>query len=411
MTIVENQSASSGLSVALLCAALAVSRATFYRRDNEPAKKGPRARSPRALIPVERDAVLATLHSERFVDHAPAEVHAQLLDEGKYLCSTRTIYRILESNEEVRERRNQRRHPPHKKPELVATAPNQVWTWDITKLRGPGSTHYSLYVILDIFSRYVVGWLIAERESAELATRLIRETSERQGVAPGQVTIHADRGAPMTSDLVAALLARLSITKSHSRLRVSDDNPFSEAQFKTLKYNPWFPERFGSLDDARAFCQRFFAWYNTEHHHSGIAFLTPYEVHHGLAEATLAKRSAVLADAFAVRPERFPHGPRCRRRAPRRWPRSAPHRTPHVQALEHGAGHAGGLHPVLALVQARQAGLLEARAGREPRAGRAAVRVPKGPAHLDAHAALPVRRLAASSSGARASTGRSAFIP
>jgi putative transposase len=157
MTIVENQSASSGLSVALLCAALAVSRATFYRRDNEPAKKGPRARSPRALTPVERDAVLATLHSERFVDHAPAEVHAQLLDEGKYLCSTRTI-RILESNEEVRERRNQRRHPPHKKPELVATAPNQVWTWDITKLRGPGSTHSSLYVILDIFSRYVVGW-------------------------------------------------------------------------------------------------------------------------------------------------------------------------------------------------------------------------------------------------------------
>jgi transposase InsO family protein len=189
MKIVENEAASSGLSVALLCVALAVSRATFYRRDNEPAKKGPRAPSPRALTPVERDTVLATLHSDRFVDQAPAEVHAQLLDEGKYLCSTRTMYRILESNEEVRERRNQRRHPPHKKPELVATAPNQVWTWDITKLRGPGSTHHSLYVILDIFSRYVVGWLIAERESAELATRLIRETSERQGVAPGQVTI------------------------------------------------------------------------------------------------------------------------------------------------------------------------------------------------------------------------------
>jgi len=245
------------------------------------------------------------MHSDRFADVAPAEIQATLLDEGTYLCSTRTMYRILHANREVRERRNQRRHPVYKKPELVATRPNQVWSWDITKLRGPNHTHYSLYVVLDIFSRYVVAWLVAERESAELAVELLRHACEQQRIPRDALTIHSDRGAPMTSKPVAFLYADLGVTKSFSRPHVSDDNARSESHFKTLKYRPDFPEQFGSVQHARIFCREFFDWYNTKHRHSGIAMLTPAAVHSGAASATLERRGKVLAAAYTDHPERF----------------------------------------------------------------------------------------------------------
>jgi putative transposase len=298
----------SRVGVAALCMALAFARATFYRRR---APKPPACRppSPRALSPVERQVVLDTLHAPRFCDLAPAEVHATLLDEGTYLCSERTMYRILGANQEVRERRDQRRHPAYVKPELLATAPNQLWSWDITKLLGPAKwTYFYLYVILDVFSRYVVGWMVADGESAALAKRLIDETCRRQNIRPGQLTIHADRGSSMISKPVAFLMADLGVTKTHSRPHVSDDNPFSEAHFKTLKYRPDFPERFGCIEDARSFCGDFFTWYNTGHHHSGIGLLTPHDVHHGLAAARRDQRAAVLAAAHLAHPERFPHG-------------------------------------------------------------------------------------------------------
>lgn len=240
------------------------------------------------------------------MDKAPAEVYAKLLDEGKYYCSIRTMYRILEAAHEVRERRKQVRHPAYTKPELLATGPNQVWSWDITKLKGPGKwQHYHLYVILDIYSRYVVGWLIADRESVTLAQRLIAETLRKEGITRDQLVIHADRGASMHSKPVAQLLADLGVTKSHSRPHTSNDNPYSEAQFKTLKYRPDFPECFGSLEDARAFCRGFFRWYNREHYHSGIALLTPEVVHLGRADAVVQRRSAVLEAAYDANPQRF----------------------------------------------------------------------------------------------------------
>ncbi|MGH2959716.1 MAG: IS3 family transposase [Solirubrobacterales bacterium] len=296
------------VGVAPLCRALGSARATYYRRRSA---KPPACRlpCPRALSRVERQAVLDTLHAPRFVDLSPAEVHATLLDEGTYLCSERTLYRILEANREVRERRDQRRHPVYTKPELLATAPNQLWSWDITKLLGPQKwSYFHLYVILDVFSRYIVGWLVADRESAALAQRLIDETCRRQKVPPGQLTIHADRGSSMTSKPVAFLLADLGVTKTHSRPHVSDDNPFSEAHFKTLKYRPDFPGRFGCIEDARSFSSDFFSWYNTEHHHSGIGLLTPHDVHHGLAGARREQRALVLTAAHEAHPERFPHG-------------------------------------------------------------------------------------------------------
>jgi putative transposase len=250
------------------------------------------------------------LHSERFVDKAPGEVVATLLDEGVYHCSERTMYRILKGNDEVRERRNQLRHPEYKKPELLATGPNQVWSWDITKLKGPVKwTWFYLYVILDIFSRYVVGWLLARRESAALAKRLIGDSCEKQGIESGQLLIHADRGTSMKSKCLAQFLADLGVTKSHSRPHVSDDNPFSEAQFKTLKYRPEFPDRFGSFEDGLRLCREFFPWYNTEHRHSGIGMLTPEMVHYGLADAVLENRRRVLASAYGAHPERFVKGP------------------------------------------------------------------------------------------------------
>jgi len=294
---------------AAACRALNVPRASLYRhlRRSEPAPPAaPRPSPARALAPAERQQVIEVLHSERFRDRTPAEVFATLLDEGAYLCSVRTMYRILEQAGEVRERRDQLHHPNYQKPQLLATGPNQVWSWDITKLLGPAKwTYFYLYVILDIFSRYVVGWMVAPRESAELAKRLIGETCRKQNIAPDQLTIHADRGTSMTSKPVALLLADLGVTKTHSRPHVSDDNPFSESQFKTLKYRPEFPARFGSIQDARGFCQVFFPWYNTEHHHSGIGLLTPEVLHYGRADQVIDQRQAVLSQAFQRNPERF----------------------------------------------------------------------------------------------------------
>jgi putative transposase len=266
----------------------------------------PRPRPPLALDALEQQAVMDALNSERFVDTAPAAVHATLLDEGTYLGSVRTMYRLLAINGGSRERRNQRVHPAYAKPELLALAPNQVWSWDITKLRGPAKwSCFHLYVIMDIFSRHVVGWLIADRENANLAEQLIADTVSRHDVEPGMLTLHADRGTSMRSKPVAALLVDLDVAKSHSRPYVSDDNPFSEAQFKTMKYRPEFPARFGCLADARAFCQEFFAWYNTEHRHSGIGYMTPHSVHYGTAQAMHATRQATLDSAFQAHPNRF----------------------------------------------------------------------------------------------------------
>jgi putative transposase len=254
--------------------------------------------------------VLAELHSPRFVDQAPREIYATLLDEGRYLCSVRTMYRLLRAHNELRERRDQLRHPTYAKPELLATRPNQVWSWDITRLLGPVKwTYFHLYVILDIFSRYVVGWMVAQRETAQLAQQLIYETCEKQAIRPGMVTVHADRGTSMTSRPVALLLADLGVTKTHSRPHVSNDNPFSESQFKTLKYRPEFPDRFGCVEDARAFCGPFFAWYNTQHHHTGLGLLTPEMVHYGRAPQVLAQRQLVLSAAWQEHPERFVRRP------------------------------------------------------------------------------------------------------
>ena len=299
----------SRLGIAPTCAALGLPRATYYRRRQPRNAPRPRRPSPRALSPGERAAVLGVLHDPRFVDLAPAEVYATLLDDGEYRCPERTMYRLLASNHEVQERRNQLRHPHFAAPELLARQPNELWSWDITKLLGPTKwTYFYLYVMLDVFSRYVVGWMVAHRESATLAERFISETCARQSIKRDQLTIHADRGPAMTSKPIALLLADLGVTKTHSRPHVSNDNPFSEAQFKTLKYRPAFPDRFGSIQDARAHCHVFFPWYNTEHHHSGLGLLTPYDVHHGLAEQRVAARATVLAAAYAAHPERFSAG-------------------------------------------------------------------------------------------------------
>jgi putative transposase len=292
------------------CAALGRSRATYYRRHRQspPPARLPRARSPqpRALSEAERAEVLGVLHHERFIDQAPASIYATLLDEGRYLCSVPTMYRVLRAEDEVRERRRQATHPARVKPELVATGPNLIWSWDITKLLGPEKwTYFHLYVIIDIYSRYVPGWLLARRETAELAERLLAETIRKQHVVADQLTIHADRGTSMASKPVALLLADLGVTKSHSRPHCSNDNPYSEAQFKTLKYRPEFPGRFGSIEDGRAFCRRFFQWYNHEHRHSGIGFHTPADVHFGHAGLAQLERTRVLQAAYAAHPERF----------------------------------------------------------------------------------------------------------
>jgi len=289
------------------CDALGVPRASLYRRRHPrtgPAR--PRPRPHRALRPAEQEQVLEVLRSPRFVDRAPAQIWATLLDELIYYCSIRTMYRYLSANQEVKERRNQLHHPAYQKPELLAEAPNQVWSWDITKLRGPVKwTCFHLYVILDIFSRYVVGWMVAHQESAALAKRLISATCHKQGVMREQLTIHADRGTSMRSKSVALLLSDLGVIKSHSRPHVSNDNPYSEAQFKTMKYCPQFPARFGCVQDARRFCGDFFGYYNTEHRHSGIGLLTPAMVHYHLADQVIAARQETLLAAYRAHPERF----------------------------------------------------------------------------------------------------------
>lgn len=289
------------------CAALGVPRSSLYRAE-KPRPSSPRT-SPRALSAEEKAQVRERLNGARFQDQAPREVYATLLDEGKYFCSWRSMYRILDENREVCERRDQLRHPNYTKPELLATAPNQLWSWDITKLLGPTKwTYFYLYVILDVYSRYIVGWMIAERESATLAEELIAQTCARQGIERGQLTIHADRGSAMTSKTVAMLLADLGVTKTHSRPHVSNDNPYSEAQFKTLKYRPDYPSRFGCKQDARAWATTFFDWYNCEHHHTGIALLTPADVHFNRTQVVLQKRQAVLQAAYERNPERFVKG-------------------------------------------------------------------------------------------------------
>ncbi|MGB2632361.1 MAG: IS3 family transposase [Terriglobales bacterium] len=291
------------------CQVLWMPRASYYgqrRKAAAPAVASPRPSPARALHPAEREAVLARLHEERFQDRSPAAVYATLLDEGEYHCSIRTMYRLLDEQGEVRERRDQLTHPPYQKPELLATAPNQLWSWDITKLLGPAKwSYFYLYVLLDVFSRYVTGWMVAYRESSELAKRLIEESCKKQDIQPGQLTLHADRGTSMRSKPVAFLLADLGVTKTHSRPHVSDDNPFSESQFRTLKYRPEFPDRFGCIQDSRAFCQSFFRWYNEEHRHSGIGLLTPAMVHYGQAESVLRQRQDVLDVAYQRHPERF----------------------------------------------------------------------------------------------------------
>ena len=335
MKAVEELTPSVGTSVA--CDAIGVPRATVYRYRQPKAATAPKPRPapPRALSGDERNYVLDVLHCEAFADKAPAETYAKLLDQGTYLCSIRTMYRILEANKEVRERRNQLRHPAYAKPQLVATAPNQVWTWDITKLLGPAKwTYYYLYVILDIYSRYVVGWMLASRESQHLAERLIRETLIKEGIHRDQLTIHSDRGPAMRSQAVAQLLATLGVTKSHSRPHVSDDNPFSESQFKTLKYRPDFPGKFASHDHGLNFCRGFFQWHNEEHCHWGIGLLTPAVVHAGEANSALEARAKVLAAAHAQHPERFVRGvPRPLRPAAEVWI-NPPENQPTVRTLE-----------------------------------------------------------------------------
>jgi len=330
------------------CETLSVSRATLYRRRRpNPAPSKPR-QNHRALSQAEETAVLALLNSEAYVDQSPYQVYAHQLDQGKHLCSVRTMYRILQKDTATRERRNQLSHPTYTKPELLAVTPNQVWSWDITKLKGPEKwTYYYLYVIMDIYSRYIVGWMLAERESGSLARQLISETIAKENIQPDQLIIHSDRGAAMRSLTVAQLYAALGVTKSYSRPHVSNDNPFSESLFKTVKYRPEFPERFGSLPDGLSHCRAFFTWYNHEHYHSGIGFLTPSTLHQGRAEATIRARNRTLELAFQRNPHRFVKGkPQAKglptavwinqpnssaidqKRAPDAWAPEAPHHAP-----------------------------------------------------------------------------------
>jgi putative transposase len=292
------------------CRASGRPQANHYRRHRtSPVPQRPkreRKPQPRALSSTERAAVRAVLNSPEHVDKAPATVYHELLDAGVYLASTSTMYQILRAHDEVHERRRQATHPARVKPELVAAGPNSVWSWDITKLRGPAKwTYFYLYVITDIYSRYAVGWLLADRESAELAEKLLADTITKQGIDRDRLTIHADNGSSMASKPVAFLLADLGVTKTHSRPHTSNDNPYSEAQFKTLKYRPDFPDTFGSLADARAFCQRFFTWYNTAHYHSGIGYHHPVDVHYGRTQAVWDARAGVLTTAYTRNPERF----------------------------------------------------------------------------------------------------------
>src|SRR5512140_1313716 len=295
------------------CRAVGASPATIYRRRRPPEPRTPKPRSTpaRALSEAERGAVLEVLHSERFVDVSPEETYATLLDEGTYLCSTRTMYRILAAHHgDVRERRDQLTHPAYTKPELLAERANELWSWDVSKLKGPAKwTYYYLYVILDVFSRYVVAWTVQYRENGQVAKALIEQATEQQQITPKILTLHADRGAPQRAKPVAFLLADLGITKTHSRPYTSSDNPYSESNFKTLKYRPEFPARFDDIEHARAHCRQFFDWYNHAHRHSGIGLMTPTAFHHGQAPALHAARARVVEAAHARNPKRFVRKP------------------------------------------------------------------------------------------------------
>ena len=291
------------------CEALGIVRSSLYRARQPHPVAQPRLAPAHALSSTEREAVRETLNSERFMDKAPRQIYAALLDEGEYLCHWRTMYRILADHDEVRERRRVRRHPLYKKPELLATAPNQVWSWDITYLRGPHKwEHYPLYTVLDIYSRYVVGWMIAEVESSDLARQLIAASALKQDIQPDQLTLHADNGAPMRGKPLSQLLVDLGITKSYNRPHTSDDNPFSEAHFKTMKYRPDYPDRFASLSEAQVWARCFFTWYNEQHYHSGLNLLTPASVHYGQAAAVQQQRQTVMLTAYAAHPARFVRG-------------------------------------------------------------------------------------------------------
>ncbi len=314
MTAAVVSLAPTGEMLAATCAALGVSRATVHRQRFRlraslmPPR--PRPKPVRALTAPQRQEVLNLLHAPRFADQAPAEIYAILLDEGVYHCSIRTMYRLLDGNGEIRERRRQLRHPAYRKPELIALRPNEVWSWDITKLKGPTKwSYFYLYVILDIFSRRVVGWCVADAETATLFGPLFDDAVAKHNVPPGQLTLHADRGGPMTAKATALLLADLGVTRSHNRPHTSNDNPFSESHFKTLKYQPRFPKSFGCIEDARSFCRPFFDWYNRDHHHAGIGLMTPDQVHYGQTDAVHAARQVTLATAFHENPERFVNKP------------------------------------------------------------------------------------------------------
>lgn len=297
------------LTVAEACDALSFARASYYRTKEAKRERIAKRQSHRGLSEAERSQVLEVLGSECYCDKSVPEVWAELMDKGIYHCSTRTMYRILASAAAVRERRDQLRHPEYTRPELLATGPNQLWSWDITKLKGPHKwTYYHLYVLMDVWSRSVVGWMIAGRESSTLAVELIRRACTRAGITENQLTVHADRGSSMRSKPVALLLADLGVTKTHSRPYTSTDNPYSEALFKTLKYQPEFPKRFGSLEDARAFCRVYFDWYNNDHHHSGIGLVTPAQRHNGTDKIVYEKRQDVLAAFYQKHPERFVKG-------------------------------------------------------------------------------------------------------
>jgi putative transposase len=298
--------------VAATCAALGLSRASLHRSAKRHARPPPigRPSPPRALPAWSRQTVLDLLRAPRFADLAPAEIYATLLDEGSYHCSISTMYRILRDHREVRDRRQQLRHPTYTKPELLAVRPNEIWSWDITKLKGPAKwTYFYLYVILDIFSRRVVGWCLADAENAVLFKALFDDTVVKHDVSAGQLTLHSDRGAPMTAKATAFLLADLGVTKSHSRPHVSNDNPFSESHFKTLKYQPQFPKCFGCIEDAKQFCRQFFDWYNRAHHHIGLGLMTPDQVHYGQADQIHVARQITLTAAYAAHPERFVKNP------------------------------------------------------------------------------------------------------
>lgn len=336
------------VGVVAACVALGVSRASYYRAQKPKPEPKLRPQPARALSDEERARVLATLDSEPFMDKAPTQVYAKLLEDGEYLCSPRTMYRVLADADQVRERRAQRCHPEYKKPQLVATAPNQVWSWDTTKLPGPmKGTYFVLYVVLDIFSRFIVGWQVAMRESATLAQELIAACAEQQGIVPGQLTAHSDRGSPMTAKSTAQLYVDLGIAKSHSRPHTSNDNPYSESNFRTMKYRPEMPERLGSLEHARQVVRALVDWYNEEHYHAGLALLHPVDVHYGRTANIVEARQRVLDAAHLRHPERFVRGrPTQKSPPPAAWinpppmdPIAAAERAPSADRIEEVAAH------------------------------------------------------------------------